>query len=271
MILNLPHGTIRLAANLGWMFTELPFLNRFEAAAQAGFTAVEYAQPYGHQPERLRRQLDQAGLRQVLINTPAGPKDSPTTMGSAFNPDAGAEFRDGVRSGLEYAQELGATILHVMAGLRPADCEPERAFACYVANIVWAAELARGNDVRIVLEAINKRDQPSYGLASAEVAAYVAQAAGTDVVGVLFDVYHAQVDRGDLLTHFDALRNEIGHVQIADNPGRNEPGTGEVAYGTVLRHIARSGYEGWIGCEYRPVGDTALGLRWIDELTKEQL
>ncbi|MDX3100913.1 hydroxypyruvate isomerase family protein [Nonomuraea angiospora] len=270
MILDLPHGPVRLAANLGWMFTELPFLDRFGAAAHAGFTAVEYAQPYRHHPALLRKQLDQAGLRQVLINTPAGPRESPTALGAAFIPDARAEFRDGVKAGLEYAQELGASVLHVMAGLRPVGCEPDRAFACYVANIVWAAEQARGSDVSIVLEAINKRDQPRYGLSSPEAGAHVAQAAGTDVVGVLFDVYHAQVDRGDLLTRFDSLRNDIKHVQIADNPGRGEPGTGEVAYGTVLGHIARSGYEGWIGCEYRPVGDTAAGLSWIEELAKEQ-
>ncbi|WP_020577050.1 hydroxypyruvate isomerase family protein [Actinopolymorpha alba] len=265
MIIKLPGGPVRLAANLGWLFTEVPFLERFEAAARAGFIAVEYSQPYGYDAALLRHQLDQAGLRQILINTPAGTSKS-TAKGWAFDPDARAEFRDGLKSGLDYAHELGASVLHATAGLRPAGCDPDRAFACYVANIVWAADQARGSGISIVLEAINKRDQPTYGLASAETAAYVAESAGTDVVGVLYDVYHAQVDRGDLLARFDALRDEIKHVQIADSPGRGEPGTGEIAYPRVLDHIARSGYEGWVGCEYQPTGDTVASLNWIDEL-----
>ncbi|MFC7619328.1 hydroxypyruvate isomerase family protein [Microlunatus sp. GCM10028923] len=270
MIIKTSDGTLRLAANLKFMFTEVPMLDRFSAAASAGFAAVELPQPYAFDPLRLRQRLDAVGLRTVLINTPAGPAGSGTVMGAAFDPEARKEFRDGIDRGLEYATELGSPNLHVMAGLRPAGCDPDGAFACYVANIAWAADRARGRDIRLVLEAINKRDQPAYGLASAEVAAHVAEAVGADVVGVLFDVYHAQVDRGDLLTRYDSLHHLIRHIQIADNPGRAEPGTGEIGYPAVLRQIARSGYEGWIGCEYRPSIDTATSLRWITKIIEER-
>jgi hydroxypyruvate isomerase len=187
-------------------------------------------------------------------------------MGAGFVPGAREEFRAGVLLALEYATILGTPVVHVMAGLRPADAEPERAFANYVANIGWAAEQARGAGIRIVLEAINKRDQPRYGLESMETAAAVAEAVDPATVGVLFDVYHAQVDRGNVIERFEQLAPLVGHIQIADNPGRGEPGTGEIAYERVLARIAASDYEGWIGCEYGPLGRTEDGLAWTKEI-----
>lgn len=266
MIVETGAGPIRLAANLKWMFTEVPFEQRFDEAAAAGFTGVEFASPYELPAARVRELLDQAGVVQALINTPAGPAGSPTAMGAAYVPGAREEFRAGVLASLEYAAVLGAPVVHVMAGLRPEGAEPELAFATYVANIAWAAEQARGSGVRIALEAINKRDQPGYGLASMEVAAAVAEAVDPDTVGVLFDVYHAQVDRGNVIERFERLVPRVAHVQIADNPGRGEPGTGEIAYDRVLARIAASDYEGWIGCEYGPLAGTREGLAWTERI-----
>ncbi|GAA2543089.1 hydroxypyruvate isomerase family protein [Microbacterium mitrae] len=268
MIIQTSGGPLRLAANLKWMYTELPFEARFDAAAAAGFTGVEFASPYELPAARVRELLDNAGLTQALINTPAGTAGSATVMGAAFVPGARAEFREGVERALEYADVLGNPIVHVMAGLRPVDAEPELAFATYVTNIEWAAAQAREAGVRIVLEAINKREQPAYGLASMETAAAVAAAVDPETVGVLFDVYHAQTDRGNVIERFERLAPLVGHVQIADNPGRGEPGTGEIAYERVLARIAASGYAGWVGCEYGPVGDTDEGLSWIERIAQ---
>lgn len=267
MIVETTAGPVRLAANLKWMYTEVPFEQRFDAAAASGFAGVEFASPYDLPADRVRELLDQAGVKQALINTPAGPKGSATAMGAAYVPGARDEFRSGVRSAIEYATILGAPVIHVMAGLRPAETDPDLAFATYVANIGWAAEQARGTGIQIVLEAINKRDQPSYGLRAMETAAAVAEAVDPATVGVLFDIYHAQVDQGNVIERFEHLRPRIGHIQIADNPGRGEPGTGEIAYDRVLARIAASEYSGWIGCEYKPVTETEQGLKWTERIT----
>jgi hydroxypyruvate isomerase len=187
-------------------------------------------------------------------------------MGAGFVPGAGEEFRAGVLQALEYATTIGAPVVHVMAGLRPEGVDPQLAFAGYVAHIGWAAEQARGTGIRLVLEAINKRDQPRYGLATMETAAAVAEAVDPETVGVLFDVYHAQIDGGNVIERFERLVPRIGHVQIADNPGRGEPGTGEIAYERVLARIAASEYRGWIGLEYGPVAGTVEGLGWTERI-----
>ncbi len=268
MIIETDAGEIRLAANLKWMYTELPFEQRFDAAAASGFTAVEFASSYELPASQVRTLLDAAGLQQVLINTPPGTPNTSTAMGAAFTPSARAEFRAGVETAFEYAAVIGAPVVHVMAGHQPDDVSDELAFANYVANIGWAAEQARSAGIRIVLEAINKRDQPGYGLRSMETAASVAASIDPETVGVLFDVYHAQVDRGDLIERFEHLQSNIGHIQIADNPGRGEPGTGEIAYERVLGRIAASSYEGWIGCEYGPRAGTVEGLSWIERIIR---
>jgi hydroxypyruvate isomerase len=266
MIIVTGTGHIRLAANLKWLFTELPFLERFEAAAAAGFTGVEYSSPYEFTAGALARRLAETGLTQVLINTPAGPPGSPTQNGAAAVAGAEDEFRDGVERALEYATALGAGLVHVMAGVRPQRTSARDAMSLFTENIAWAAEQAAPTGVRLVLEAINKRDVPGFAVGSFEAAADVARAVDPNLVGVLFDVYHAQVDRGNLIERFLALQPLIDHVQVADNPGRGEPGTGEIAYTNVLTSIAESGYDGWVGCEYRPVTNTLDGLSWVESL-----
>lgn len=257
---------LRFDANLKWLFTEHPFEERFDAAAHAGFQAVEFPAPYAFEPKRLTTLLAQAGLSQVLINTPMGPAGSPTRQGLACVPGAERAFRDGVLQGLAYAEALGAPFLHVVGGIVPDDVQRDRAFALYVANIAWAAEQARGTDVRLLLEPQNKRDAPGFILESQAQAAAVVEAVGSEQVGVLMDFYHAQIDEGDLIPTFLAHREHIAHIQIADPPSRHEPGTGEIAFERVFAAIRESGYDGWIGCEYQPLTDTVTGLSWMKEL-----
>ncbi|PSM40378.1 hydroxypyruvate isomerase [Streptomyces dioscori] len=257
---------LRFDANLKWLFTDMPFVERFDAAARAGFAAVEYASPYAYEARHLRALLDNAGLEQILINTPMGPAGSPTRSGCACFPDLVDEYRDGVLSGLEYAAALDAKFLHVVGGIVPKGVSADRAFARYVANIAWAAEQARGTGIRLLLEAQNKRDAPGFLLASQAQAAAVVEAVGDDVVGLLLDFYHVQIGEGDLVRTFEKYQDITLHLQIADVPDRHEPGTGEIAYSTLFRTVESSGYDGWIGCEYQPATDTVAGLTWMKEL-----
>jgi len=260
-------ASLRFDANLKWLFTEHPFEERFDAAARAGFRAVEYPAPYAYAPARLVELLTQSGLEQVLINTPMGPAGSPTRQGMACVPGAEREFREGVLEGLRYATDLGAPFLHVVGGIVPDGVSRDRAFALYVANIAWAAEQARGTGVRLLLEPQNKRDVPGFVLETQAQAAAVVDAVGRDAAGLMMDVYHAQIDEGDLIRTYLAHREQIAHIQIADPPGRHEPGTGEIAFDRLFATIADSGYSGWIGCEYEPLTDTVSGLDWMKELS----
>lgn len=268
-----PPGALRvpdgppLAANLKWLFTELPFERRFDAAAAAGFAGVEYADPYPYPPARLRGLLRDAGLRQVLINSPAGAAGSPERSGLACHPGRAADFRAGIERGLEYATELGAGLLHVLAGVTPPDVRPERAFATYVTNIAWAADRAHGTGVRVVVEAQNQRDAPGYFLRTQAQALAVAEAVGHDRAGLLLDLYHARVTEGDLVRTLRACLPYAAHLQIADPPDRTEPGSGEIRWPRVFEELRTAGYAGWIGCEYRPAHGTAAGLGWVTEVT----
>ncbi|MFD4628970.1 hydroxypyruvate isomerase family protein [Streptomyces sp. NPDC058284] len=265
-VLRIPGGPL-LAANLKWLFTELPFERRFDAAARAGFAGVEYAAPYPYPPARLRALLDGSGLRQVLINSPAGQAGSPERSGTACHPGRTADFLAGVERGLEYATELGAGLLHVLAGVTPPDVGPERAFATYVTHLVRAADLARGTGVRLVVEAQNERDAPGYFLRTQAGARAVVEAVGTERAGLLLDLYHAQVTEGDLVRTLRACLPYALHLQIADPPDRTEPGTGEIRWPRVFDELREGGYEGWIGCEYRPAHGTVAGLGWPAEVT----
>jgi hydroxypyruvate isomerase len=260
-------ASLRLDANLKWLFTELPFVERFDAAAQAGFSAVEYASPYEYSPAFLKKCLADSGLEQILINTPAGPPESVTRSGSACIPDRVQEFQSGFLTALEYAVELDANLIHVMGGIRPAHVSRDAALATYITNIGWAVEQAESSAVTLVLESINKRDAPDFVLDSIDQAAAVVNAVGSGHVGILFDVYHCQVDHGDISARLHQLMPVIAHLQIADVPGRAEPGTGEIAWNYVFEQLRRLQYGGWVGCEYRPAGGTLEGLVWQDKFT----
>ena len=251
----------RLAANLSMMFTELPFLERFDAAARAGFQACEFLFPYDHPAAELRRRLDAAGLIQALFNAPPG--DWPGgERGLASLPGRQAEFRDAIARGLDYAHTLSCPLLHVMAGIPAPGTPRDLSASLYAANLAWAAERAAGSGVRLVLEPINGRDMPGYFLDTQEQGAAVVEALGRDRLGLQFDVYHCQTAQGDVTTRMATLMPVIAHMQIADVPGRHEPGTGEVGWEHVFGRMDALGYAGWVGCEYRPAGETLAGLGW---------
>ena len=252
----------RLCANLKWLFTEHAFLKRFELAARAGFQAVEYASPYEHSPSEILGQLRDHNLSQVLFNTPAGDPARGGGSGLACVPGRVDEFRDGVKLALDYAAALDCKLVHMMAGIQPSDVTYDTALALYSANLAWAAEHAASAGVRLVLEPINQHDVPGFFLRTQEQAASVIKAIGQERVGLQFDIYHCQVAQGDVTRRMATLMPVIAHMQIADVPGRNEPGTGELAWDFIFRRIDELGYRGWVGCEYRPLEDTAKGLGW---------
>ena len=235
----------RLAANLSMMFNEVPFLDRFDAAAKAGFKAVEFLFPYEFPAAVLRARLDAAGER-----------------GLASLPGRAQEFRDNVKIALDYATTLGCPLVHCMAGIPPAGTSPVTAAALFAANLAWAGEHAKAAGVRLAIEPINHRDMPGYHLNTMAQGAAIVDAIGVDRIGLQFDVYHCQTTEGDITKRLEKLLPVVAHMQIADVPLRNEPGTGEIGWEYVFRRIDELVYTGWVGCEYRPAGDTVAGLAW---------
>lgn len=252
---------MRLCANLSMMFNEVPFLDRFAAAAGQGFKGVEYLFPFEHPARDIRARLDDAGLQQVLFNAPPGDWAA-GERGTASLPGRQQEFRDGIMQTLDYAGALGNTMVHVMAGIPPAGLRPGVAAALYVANLAWAAEQASPRGVTLVIEPINHRDMPGFFLNTMAQGAAVVEALGRDKLGLQFDIYHCQVTEGDVTKRMEALLPVIAHMQIADVPARNEPGTGEIGWEYMFKTIDRLGYDGWVGCEYRPAAATVPGLAW---------
>jgi hydroxypyruvate isomerase len=251
----------RLAANLSMMFNELPFLDRFDAAAKAGFKGVEFLFPYEHPAAELKRRLNGAGLKQVLFNMPPG-NWAAGERGLASLPGREAEFREGVKRALDYATTLDCKLVHCMAGIPPSGVSPVTAAARYAANLAWAAEQTHAAGVKLVIEPINHRDMPGYHLNTVGQGAAIIEAIGPDRLGLQFDIYHCQVTEGDVTKRMEALMPIIAHMQIADVPARHEPGTGEIGWEFVFRRIDELGYQGWVGCEYRPAGETVAGLAW---------
>jgi hydroxypyruvate isomerase len=250
---------VKLAANLSMMFQNLPFLDRFDAAEAAGFSGVEFMFPYDHEPADVAARARKCGLEVVLFNLPAGDWAG-GERGIAALPDRVEEFRAGVARGLDYARALGCPRLHLMAGKAPATGECR---STLVANIVHAAELAAADGVEILIEPINTRvDIPGYFYGTTNEALSVMDEAARDNVRLQYDIYHMQIMEGDLARTIERLLPRIGHMQLADNPGRAEPGSGEINYPWLLSHIDALGYDGWIGCEYRPAADTKAGLGW---------
>jgi hydroxypyruvate isomerase len=251
----------RFAANLSMMFNEVAFLDRFAAARKAGFDAVEFLFPYEHPPGELRKRLDGEGLTQALFNMPPG-NWAQGERGLASLPGRQAEFREGVQQALDYAGALSCKLVHCMAGIVPAAVSQVTAGSVYAANLAWAAEQAQKAGVRVVIEPINHRDMPGYFLNTEAQGAAVVEAIGRDRLGLQFDVYHCQTTEGDITKRMEQFMPVIAHIQIADVPARNEPGTGEIGWRFVFRRMDELGYDGWVGCEYRPAGDTVAGLRW---------
>ena len=260
---------LRFDANIKWLFTELRWERRFDAAAAAGFAAVEIPEPYQYMPSQISKLLDDSGLRTVLINSPSGPENSLSRNGSACIPELVKEFRDGLLVALEYAVALGAGVVHLQGGIRPSDVSRDQAFATYVANVSWAAEQAASTNVTLALEALNHRDAPGFILRDLAQAAAVVRTIASGNLKIMFDVYHCQVTEGDVTTRLRELMPDIAHIQVADVPGRGEPGSGELNWDFLFQVIRALGYSGWIGCEYRPIGTTLRSLSWLDRYRPE--
>ena len=261
----------RFAANLTMLFTELPFLDRFEAAAQAGFTAVEFLFPYAFDAHDLRQRLDGNGLSLVLHNLPPGDWDA-GERGIACHPDRVDEFRAGVARGLEYAAVLGVPQLNCLAGKVPAGVDDDTLRRTFVANLRFAAGELKRAGLKLLIEPINHFDIPGFYLnRTAQAVAILDEVASdgiTDNAYVQYDIYHAQRMEGELAATLQKQLPRIAHIQLADNPGRNEPGTGEINYAFLFAHLDRIGYAGWIGCEYKPATTTEAGLAWRQRLAQ---
>lgn len=253
---------MRFAANLSMMFTEVPFPERFTAAARAGFKAVEFQFGYDHTPQDIKRWLDDQQLECVLFNAPPG-DFAAGERGLASLPGREAEFRDSVLRALEYAEVLGTPRLHVLAGILPAGGDRNRHLDIYLRNLEFAARALAERGVTLLIEPINPRDIPGFFLNSQIEAHAIREQLGQPNLKVLMDFYHAQIVDGDLAMTFRKYQDGIGHVQIAGVPGRHEPDVGEIRYEYLFQLLDELNYTGWIGCEYRPRGRTEDGLGWL--------
>lgn len=253
-------GMIRLSANVSTLFTEVPFLERFKAAAAAGFTAVECQFPYEFAPHEVAQRVHSAGVACVLINAPPGEAGE---RGIASLPGREREFDASIEQAALHARACGAARVHVMAGLLPPDADRGRHLEVYVASLGRAADRLAADGIDVMIEPINTRvDVPGYLLDSTALALECIERTGRRNVRLQFDVYHMQIMQGDLLRSVERLLPFIGHIQIADNPGRHEPGSGEIAFERLLPAIDALGYTGHVGCEYIPAGATLAGLGW---------
>ncbi len=252
----------RFCANLTMLYGEHDFLDRFAAARADGFEAVEYLFPYAYPKDRLAAALERHGLAQVLHNLPAGDWEA-GERGIACHPDRTGEFQDGVGRAIEYAATLRCPQVNCLIGVPPRDTDPERIRRTVVENLGFAArELGRAG-IRLLVEPVNRFDIPGFWLNRCDQAMALMDEVGSDNLFLQYDLYHQQRTDGELAGTFKRLKHRIAHVQVADNPGRGEPGTGEINYPFLFAELDREGYAGWIGCEYRPQAGTSAGLGWV--------
>lgn len=252
----------RFAANLSMLFTEVDFLDRFKAAAQAGFRGVEYLFPYDYPVEEIRARLDANQLRQVLFNLPAGDW-AKGERGIACLPERVEEFRAGVDTAIEYTRVLGNTQVNCLAGITPQGADPFMVQNTLLDNLEYAADRLEAVGIKLVMEMINTRDIPGFYLNTTKQALEIREQVGSPNLFLQYDIYHMQIMEGDLARTMAANLAAINHIQLADNPGRNEPGTGEINYAFLFEHLDRIGYQGWVGAEYKPLTTTKAGLGWL--------
>ena len=256
----------RFSANLSMLFTEHAFLDRFDAAARAGFNGVEYLGPYDHEPEAVAARLKQNGLAQVLFNLPSGDWAG-GERGIAILPERVDEFRAGVDKAVAYAEALGCGQVNCLAGIAPEGADRRRLEETFVDNLKFASERLGNAGIRLLIEPINTRDIPGFFLTGTKQALGVVERVGSENLYLQYDIYHMQVMEGDLARTMEANLARIAHIQLADNPGRHEPGTGEINYPFLYDFIDRMGYRGWIGAEYKPKAGTEAGLGWFKDFS----
>ena len=252
----------RFAANLSMLYPQHEFLDRFAAAAADGFEAVEFLFPYDYSANELKQRLSDNGLVQALFNAPPGDWAA-GERGIATLPGREDEFRSGFDRALEYAAVLGNTRVHVMAGLLAAESDRARHHGVYLQNLAYAADQAGKAGITVLLEPINTRDMPGFFLNRQDQAQAICKEVGATNLKVQFDCYHCQIVEGDLAITLRRDFDRIGHIQIAGVPDRHEPDQGEVNYPYLFELMDHLGYDGWVGCEYRPKGDTSTGLQWL--------
>jgi len=255
----------QFAANLTMLFNESPFMDRFEKAANSGFHAVEFLFPYAFSAQDIKQKLEQNKLQLVLHNLPAGDWDA-GERGIACLPDRVAEFQSGVTKAIEYAKELGVKQLNCLAGKIPAGIDTELLRKTFVSNLRYASSELKKANIKLLIEPINTFDIPGFYLSKTQQAIAILEEVGSDNLFIQYDIYHAQRMEGEICKTIENNLSKIAHIQLADNPGRNEPGTGEINYTHLFQFIDRISYKGWIGCEYKPATNTEAGLGWIKTL-----
>lgn len=253
----------RFAANLSMLFTEVPLLERFERAARAGFSTVELQFPYEATALSIRDRLVANRLTMVLHNLPAGDWAA-GERGIACLPDRVEEFRAGVAKAIDYATTLGVKQLNCLAGKAPAGVPDAVVHQTFVDNLKFAAAALQEAGLKLLIEPVNTRDVPGFWLSTSAQALAVMDEVGADNLFLQYDIYHAQRSEGELGGTLSRHLARIGHIQVADNPGRNEPGTGEINYPFLFNLLDKLGYSGHVGCEYKPAGTTEAGLAWLE-------
>lgn len=250
-----------LAANLTMMFNEVEFLQRFDAAADAGFKGVEALFPYGYDKNQLSDILNNRNLEFVLHNLPPGDWDA-GERGIACIPDRVGEFQDGVEAAIEYATILNCKQLNCLSGIAPKSANKDIVTETFISNLKFAADALQNKGIRLLIEPINTMDIPGIFLNNTSQALEIMEIVGSNNLWLQYDIYHMQIMEGDITRSIEKHFEVIKHMQLADNPGRHEPGTGEINYPFVFNAIDQMGYDGWIGCEYKPKNDTIQGLGW---------
>ena len=256
----------KFAANLTMLFNEVDFMDRFKAASDAGFKGVEYLFPYAYPKEQLAEQLNRYGLTQVLHNVSSGDW-AKGERGIAILPDRVGEFQDNVGNTIEYATALGCRKINCMAGIAPAGIDPDKLRETFVANIRFAGQQLKAHGIKLVVEAINTFDIPGFYVSRTQQALDLIDATGCDNIDLLYDIYHMQRMEGELAATIRKIFPRIAHMQLADNPARNEPGTGEINYPFLIAEMDRLGYSGVIGLEYVPEPDTVKSLAWVKDFS----
>ena len=253
---------LKFSANLTMLFNEVDFLNRFERAARAGFKGVEYLFPYAWQKEELAEKLDKYGLEQVLYNLPAG-NWSTGERGVACLPQRVGEFQEGVRLAIEYAKALKCPRLNCLVGIIPEGAPVEKIRQTLVDNLQFAATALEKEGIRLLVEPLNDWDIPGFYLVHTQDALQLFEEVNHTNLWLQYDIYHMQIMEGNLTKTIRDNLERIAHIQLADNPGRHEPGTGEINFTNLFHFVEEAGYDSWLGCEYQPAGVTEDGFGWI--------
>ncbi len=253
----------RFAANISFLFADVDFLQRFGAARQAGFRAVEFHFPYAYKASDLVAAANQARLEVALFNLPAGDWDK-GERGIACDPGRVAEFRHGVARAIEYARALDCPRINCLAGIPPRDADPDRVLSTFLDNLRFAADALADQGLLLVTEPVNTRSVPGFYLTTTAQALDIMREVGADNLKIQYDIFHMQIMEGDLAKTIESALPQIGHMQFADVPDRHEPGTGEVNFDFLFDRIDRIGYDGWIGAEYLPAKGTVEGLGWFE-------